>query len=185
MRNNLRRRWPKAFEEPEEERQWLAQFQRLEMSPKSPGGVGFLLFGWWGVGNIFNTLIKHVSFFTSLFQVASPWQSLPGCQCPRCSSWVPTAGVQELMCPRVGEVPINQVFTLRCWDRIQTASRGEVFSLACRQPEMGRPPSPCMFLSLLMYQRRMSVLSTLSWLPKRAAHPLSSNSGFPPVLSRH
>lgn len=60
MRNNLRHRWPKAFEEPEEERQWLSPFQRLEMSPSSSRGEGFLLFGEWTVGNIFNILIKYV-----------------------------------------------------------------------------------------------------------------------------
>ena len=80
MRNNLRHRWPRGFEEPKERHQ-LALFQRMEMSPSSLGKAEFLLFGGWEEGNIFNILIKHVSFSYCCFKLEAHG-SPPGTKWP-------------------------------------------------------------------------------------------------------
>lgn len=50
-------------------RRWRAPFQKVEMSPRSPGGAGFLLFGGRRVGGIFNVFVKHVSLAHCYFQL--------------------------------------------------------------------------------------------------------------------
>lgn len=82
------------------------------MSPWSPGGAGFLLFGRWGVSSIFNVFVKHVSFSHCYFKLKAHGRVGLGATWPACSLWALTTVVLGLVRPRLGEVTINRLSAL-------------------------------------------------------------------------